>query len=78
MSSRIHSKKLKSKAVKAINIKHHHPLDDFYEAFFFALNDHLNMNTLRKLKLSIDSKKHTLPLLQHNNKNMFDSILSQN
>ena len=76
MSSRIHSKKSKSKPVKTINIKHH-PVDDFYEAFFFALNDHLNMNTLRKLKLSIDSKKHTLPLIKHNNKNIFDSILSQ-
>ena len=76
MSSRIHSKKSKSMPVKTINIRHH-PVDDFYEAFFFALNDHLNMNTLSKLKLSIDSKKHTLPLIKHNNKNIFDSILSQ-
>lgn len=77
MSSRIHSQKSKSKLLKTISIKPH-PSDDFYEAFFFALNDHLNMSTLRKLKHALVSPGQTLSPLQHNNKNIFDSILSPN
>ena len=77
MSSRVHSKKSKPKFIKPINIRNH-PSDDFYEAFFFALSDHLNMSTLRKLKHSTLLSKVTLPSLQHNNKNIFDSILSPN